>query len=62
MSKLLAPACIAGIIIGLAAQRRISMLPAGFHLALTQPFRIDDVVIIEGELGKIEEITLTYVV
>jgi small-conductance mechanosensitive channel len=49
-------------VIGFAAQRTIANLFAGFQLALTQPIRIDDVVIVEGEWGRIEEITLTYVV
>lgn len=60
--SLLASAGIAGIIIGFAAQKSISMLLAGFQLAMTQPIRLDDVVIVEGEWGRIEEITLTYVV
>lgn len=60
--SLLASAGIAGIIIGFAAQKSISMLLAGFQLAITQPIRLDDVVIVEGEWGRIEEITLTYVV
>ncbi len=60
--SLLASAGIAGLILGFAAQKSISMLLAGFQLALTQPIRLDDVVIIEGEWGRVEEITLTYVV
>jgi small-conductance mechanosensitive channel len=60
--SLLASAGIAGIIIGFAAQKSLSMLLAGFQLAITQPIRLDDVVIVEGEWGKVEEITLTYVV
>ncbi|MEQ8704833.1 MAG: mechanosensitive ion channel [Phaeodactylibacter sp.] len=59
---LLTSAGVAGIIIGLAAQKSIANLLAGFQLAFTQPIRIDDVVIVENEWGKIEEITLTYVV
>lgn len=59
---LIASAGVAGLIIGLAAQRSIANLLAGFQLAFTQPIRIDDVVIVEGEWGRIEEITLTYVV
>lgn len=58
----LASAGIAGIIIGFAAQKSIANLLAGFQLAFTQPIRIDDVVIVEGEYGRVEEITLTYVV
>lgn len=60
--SLLASAGIAGIIIGFAAQKSISMLLAGFQLAITQPIRLDDVVIVEGEWGRVEEITLTFVV
>lgn len=59
---LLTSAGIAGIIIGLAAQKSIANLLAGFQLAFSQPIRIDDVVIVENEWGRIEEITLTYVV
>jgi small-conductance mechanosensitive channel len=59
---LLTSAGIAGIVIGIAAQRPISNMLAGFQIAFTQPIRIDDVVIAEGEWGRVEEITLTYVV
>ncbi len=61
-ATILASAGVAGIVIGFAAQRSLSMLLAGFQIALTQPIRIDDVVVVEGEWGKVEEITLTYVV
>lgn len=60
--SILASAGIAGIIIGFAAQRSLTTLLAGFQIAITQPIRLDDVVIVEGEWGRIEEITLTYVV
>ncbi|HEV7331190.1 MAG TPA: mechanosensitive ion channel domain-containing protein [Flavisolibacter sp.] len=53
---------IGGIIIGFAAQRSLGNLLAGFQIAFTQPIRIDDEVIVEGEFGRIEELTLTYVV
>jgi small-conductance mechanosensitive channel len=59
---LLTSAGIAGIVIGLAAQKTVGNLIAGFQIAFTQPIRTDDVVIVEGEWGRIEEITLTYVV
>lgn len=59
---LLTSAGVAGIIIGFAAQKSIANLLAGLQIAFTQPIRIDDVVIIEGEFGRVEEITLTYVV
>ncbi|MBN1798907.1 MAG: mechanosensitive ion channel [Spirochaetales bacterium] len=61
-TTLLASAGIIGLIIGFAAQKTLGTLFAGFQLAFTQPIRIDDVVIVENEWGKIEEITLTYVV
>ncbi len=59
---LLTSAGIAGIVIGIAAQRPISNFLAGYQIAFTQPMRLDDVVIVEGEWGRIEEITMTYVV
>jgi len=61
-TSILASAGIAGIIVGFAAQRSIATLLAGVQIAITQPIRIDDVVIVENEWGRIEEITLTYVV
>ena len=60
--SLFASAGVAGIIIGLAAQRIIAMFLAGIQIAITQPIRLDDVVIVENEWGRIEEINLTYVV
>lgn len=60
--SLIASAGAAGLIFGLAARPTISNLIAGVQVALTQPIRIDDVVIVEGEWGWIEEITTTYVV
>ncbi len=61
-AALLASAGIAGIVVGLAAQKTLGNLIAGLQIAFTQPVRIDDVVVVEGECGHIEEITLTYVV
>lgn len=61
-TSLLASAGIASVIIGFAAQKSIANLFAGFQIAFTQPLRLDDVVVVEGEWGRIEEITLTYVV
>ncbi len=60
--SLFASAGVAGIIIGFAAQKLLGSILAGFQIALTQPIRIDDVVIVENEWGWIEEINLTYVV
>ncbi len=59
---ILTSAGIAGIIIGFAAQRSLGNLLAGLQIAFSQPIRIDDVVIVENEWGRVEEITLTYVV
>ncbi len=60
--SLLASAGVIGIILGFAAQKTLGNLFSGIQIALAQPIRIDDVVIVEGEWGRIEEITLTYVV
>lgn len=59
---ILASAGVAALVIAFTAQKTLSNLIAGFQIAFTQPFRLDDVVIVEGEWGKIEEITMTYVV
>jgi small-conductance mechanosensitive channel len=61
-TSLLASAGVAGIVIGFAAQKTIGTLLAGLQISLAQPFRVGDVVVMEGEWGTIEEITLTYVV
>lgn len=60
--SLLASAGVAGIILGLAAQKSLGNLIAGFQIAFTQPLRIEDAVVVEGEWGWVEEINLTYVV
>ena len=60
--SLLASAGAAGIILGLALQPILTNLVAGIQIAMTQPIRLDDAVIVEGEWGNIEEITSTYVV
>lgn len=60
--SILASAGIAGIIIGLAAQRSLGNLFAGLQIALTQPVRIGDQIKLQDEVGFVEEITLTYVV
>ncbi|PJJ75699.1 small-conductance mechanosensitive channel [Thermoflavifilum aggregans] len=59
---LLAGVGVSSIIIGFAAQNMLSNLFAGLQIAFAQPMRIDDIVVVEGEWGTIEEITLTYVV
>jgi small-conductance mechanosensitive channel len=58
---LLTSAGVGGIIIGFAAQKSIANLLAGFQIAFTQPIRINDALIVNGEFGIVEEITLTYV-
>ena len=60
--SLLASAGVVGIIAGLALQPILTNMVAGIQIALTQPIRIDDAVIVEGEWGNVEEITSTYVV
>lgn len=59
---LLASAGLLGIIAGIAAQPLFSNMVAGIQIALTQPVRTDDVVVIAGDWGRIEEIHLTYAV
>lgn len=61
-ASILASAGVAGLVIGLAAQSTLSNLLAGIQIAMTDPLRIDDVVVVEGEWGRIEEISFTYVV
>ena len=61
-TSLLASAGVAGLVAGIAARPVLGNLIAGLQIALTQPIRLDDVVIIEKEWGRIEEITSTYVV
>lgn len=60
-TSILASAGIAGIVVGFAAQKTLGNVLAGIQIALTQPLLIDDIVVVEGEFGQIEEITLTYV-
>jgi small-conductance mechanosensitive channel len=61
-ASLLASAGIAGIVLGFAAQQTLGNLIAGVQIALTEPIRLDDVVVLEGAYGRIDEITFTYVV
>src|SRR5229473_8412536 len=60
--SLFASAGVAGIIAALAARPVLANLIAGVQIAVTQPIRIDDAVVVEGESGRIEDITSTYVV
>lgn len=61
-ASLLASAGLVGIVAGFAAKPVFSNMIAGLQIALTQPIRLDDVLIVEGEWGRVEEITGTYVV
>lgn len=59
---LLASAGVIGLVAGIAAKPIFGNLLAGLQIALSQPIRLDDVVTVEGEFGRIEEIGRTYVV
>jgi small-conductance mechanosensitive channel len=61
-ASVLASAGLAGIIVGFAARPVLQNVIAGIQIAIAQPIRLDDVVIVEGEWGRIEEFTATYVV
>ncbi len=61
-SGLLASAGVAGIVLGFAAQKSLGTLFSGIQIAISQPVKIDDIVVVEGQYGTIGEITLTYVV
>lgn len=61
-SGLLASAGVASLILATAAKSTAANFLAGAQIALTEPIRIDDVVVVQGEWGRIEEITTAYVV
>lgn len=61
-ASLLASAGIAGVIAGLAAQSLLSNVFAGMQIVFSEALHLDDVVVVEDEWGRVEEITLTYVV
>jgi small-conductance mechanosensitive channel len=61
-ATMLASAGIVGVVVGLAAQSTLGNLFAGLQLAFSGALRIDDVVVVEDEWGRVEELTLTYVV
>lgn len=60
--SLLASAGIAGLIAGAAAKPTLGNVVAGIQIAIAEPIRLDDVLVVAGEWGRVEEITLTYVV
>lgn len=59
--SLLASAGVAGVALGFAAQKSLGAVIAGLQLSVTQPLRLGDAIIVNGEWGEVEEITLTYV-
>jgi small-conductance mechanosensitive channel len=59
--SIFASAGVAGIVLGLAARPMLENLIAGIQIAITQPIRIDDVVVVEGEWGQVEELNSTYI-
>jgi small-conductance mechanosensitive channel len=61
-TTLLASAGVAGLVVGLASRPLFENLIAGIQLALTQPIRLNDVVVVENQWGRIEEIHSTYVI
>lgn len=61
-ASLLASAGLAGLVAGIAARPVLANMLAGLQIAFTQPIRLDDIVVVEGHWGRIEEITLNYVV
>ncbi|HYP83969.1 mechanosensitive ion channel family protein [Variovorax sp.] len=61
-ASLLASAGVFGLVVGLAAKPMFGNLVAGLQLALAQPIRLDDVLVVEGEWGRVEEITGSFVV
>jgi small-conductance mechanosensitive channel len=60
--SLLASAGLAGLVVGMAARSTLASLIAGIQIAMTQPIRIEDALVVEGEWGWVEEIGMTYVV
>jgi small-conductance mechanosensitive channel len=59
---LLASAGLIGVVVGIAAQGSVTNLIAGIQIAISQPIRVDDVVVVQGHWGRVEEINLNYVV
>jgi len=61
-ASILASAGVVGIVAGVAARSTLGNVVAGVQIAFTEPIRLDDVVVVEGDWGRVEEVTLTYVV
>lgn len=61
-ASVLASAGVISLVAGIAARSTLGNLVAGVQIAFAEPIRLDDVVVVRGEWGNVEEITLTYVV
>lgn len=61
-TTIVASAGLIGVVVGVAGRSTIGNLVAGVQIAISAPIRYDDVVVVEGQFGRVEEITLTYVV
>jgi small-conductance mechanosensitive channel len=61
-ASLLASAGVAGLVIGIAGRPIIGNLLAGTQILFSEPIRLDDVIVVQGQWGRVEEITFTYVV
>ena len=61
-ASLLASAGLVGLVAGVAAKPTVANVIAGIQIALSQPIRVDDVVVVDGQQGRVEQIALTYVV
>lgn len=59
--SILTSAAVASVILGFAAQNTLSNLFSGFQIAFSEPIKIGDTLVVQGELGEVEDITLTYV-
>ncbi len=62
VASVLVAAGFASIVVGMAAQSTLSNLIAGMVIATSQPFRVNDAVLLRGEFGFVEDVTLTYTV
>lgn len=60
--SLLASASIVGVVVGIAAQKSLGNFVAGVLIAIAQPVRVGDSVVVENEFGEVEELTLTFAI
>lgn len=61
-TSILASAGLLGVVVGFASQKTLGLVISGMQIAIAQPIRMGDLVVVEGEFGRIDEITFTYVV